>query len=95
MVVFWSDLNWTTILPGSILFSSLNFKISLFLYPTKPINLFFCKSIGSNFYDCRFDNVQFIENERSSYIFNSSIQEIDNSDAILLVGTNPKWEAAV
>ena len=55
----------------------------------------FLESIGSNFYDCRFDNVQFIENERSSYIFNSSIQEIDNSDAILLVGTNPKWEAAV
>ena len=32
---------------------------------------------------------------RNSYLFNSSIQEIDNADAILLVGSNPRWEAAV
>ncbi len=61
------------------------------LYATKS----FLNSLNSNFYDCRFDNAQFIENNRSSYIFNSSIQEIDNSDAILLVGSNPRWEASV
>ena len=55
----------------------------------------FLRSIDSNFYDCRFDNAQFIPNNRGSYIFNSSIQEIDNSDAILLVGSNPRWEASV
>ena len=55
----------------------------------------FLDSIGSKNYDCRYDNVQFIENQRSSYLFNSSIQEIDNSDCILLVGTNPRWEATV
>ena len=55
----------------------------------------FLNSIGSNYYDCRYDNVQFIENERASYIFNSSIQEIDKADTILLVGTNPRWEATV
>jgi len=55
----------------------------------------FLKSIGSNLYDCRFDNAQFISENRSSYIFNSSIQEIDNADAILLIGSNPRWEAAV
>ena len=55
----------------------------------------FLESIGSNFFDCRYDNVQFIENYKSSYIFNSTIQEIDNADAILLVGTNPRWEASV
>jgi len=56
---------------------------------------YFLKSLGSNYFDCRYDNVQFIENQRASYIFNSSIQEIDNADAILLIGTNPRWEASV
>ena len=55
----------------------------------------FLNSIKSNYYDCRFDNAQFIEGQRNSYTFNSSIQEIDNADAILLVGSNPRWEAAV
>ena len=55
----------------------------------------FLKSIGSDLYDSRFDNVQFIPDNRNSYLFNSSIQEIDNADAILLVGTNPRWEASV
>ena len=55
----------------------------------------FLNSLGSYYYDCRFDNVQFLEGERTSYIFNSSIKEIDNSDCILLIGANPKWEASV
>ena len=55
----------------------------------------FLQSLGSNYFDCRYDNVQFIENQRASYIFNSSIQEIDNADAILLIATNPRWEACV
>ncbi len=55
----------------------------------------FLQSLGSNYFDCRYDNVQFIENQRASYLFNSSIQEIDNADAILLIGTNPRWEASV
>ena len=55
----------------------------------------FLQSLGSNYFDCRYDNVQFIENKRASYLFNSSIQEIDNADAILLIGANPRWEACV
>ena len=55
----------------------------------------FLRSVGSNLYDSRFDNAQFIPGNRNSYLFNSSIQEIDNADAILLVGSNPRWEAAV
>ena len=55
----------------------------------------FLNSIGSDLYDSRFDNAQFIPGNRNSYLFNSSIQEIDNADAILLVGSNPRWEAAV
>ena len=55
----------------------------------------FLNSIDSFYYDCRFDNAQFIPGHRNSYLFNSSIKEIDNADLILLVGTNPKWEATV
>ena len=55
----------------------------------------FLNSVGSDLYDSRFDNAQFIPGNRNSYLFNSSIQEIDNADAILLVGSNPRWEAAV
>ncbi len=55
----------------------------------------FSESLKSFYYDCRFDNAQFIENSKESFKFNSTIQEIENSDAILLIGTNPRWEAAV
>jgi len=55
----------------------------------------FLDSLGSNFYDCRFDNAQFIEGSRDSYILNSTIKEIEKADSILLIGSNPKWEASV
>ena len=61
------------------------------LFSTKS----FLQSLESNYFDCRYDNVQFIENQRASYLFNSSIQEIDNAEVILLIGTNPRWEASV
>ena len=61
------------------------------LYSTKN----FLNLLNSEFYDCRFDNTQFIHGHRSSYLFNSSIQKIDEADAILIIGSNPKWEAAV
>ncbi len=61
------------------------------LYSSKK----FLSSIGSNLYDCRFDNAQFIEGSRNSYLLNSSIQNIENADSILLIGTNPRWEASV
>jgi NADH dehydrogenase (ubiquinone) Fe-S protein 1 len=32
---------------------------------------------------------------RSNYLFNDKIVSIENSDAILLVGTNPRYEAPV
>ena len=55
----------------------------------------FSRGLGSNLYDCRFDNAQIIHGESESYKFNSSIQEVENADAILLVGSNPRWEASV
>ena len=32
---------------------------------------------------------------RASYLFNSTIAGIDQADAIMLIGTNPRREAAV
>ena len=55
----------------------------------------FSESLNSSYYDCRFDNAQFVEKSNESFKFNSSIQEIENADAILLIGSNPRWEAAV
>ena len=55
----------------------------------------FSESLNSFYYDCRFDNAQFIKNSNESFKFNSTIQEVENADAILLIGTNPRWEAAV
>ena len=61
------------------------------LYATK----IFLESLGSIYYDCRYDNVQLKNNHRESYLFNSSIQQLDEADAILIVGSNPRWEASV
>ena len=61
------------------------------LYATKK----FLESLGSTYYDCRYDNVQFKNDHRESYLFNSSIQQLDEADAILIVGSNPRWEASV
>jgi NADH-quinone oxidoreductase subunit G len=77
--------------PKNTMALSGNFSDIESLYSAKS----FLHSLGSKYYDCRFDNAQFIEGHRSSYLFNSSIQDIDEADAILLVGTNPRWEAAV
>lgn len=46
--------------------------------------------------DCRQDGAKFTPSQgRSSYLFNSTIAGIDEADVILLVGTNPRVEAAV
>ncbi len=45
--------------------------------------------------DCRQDGALLLPNKRNSYIFNSSINGIDETDAILIVGCNPRVEAAV
>lgn len=45
--------------------------------------------------DCRTDNSVFDATNRSSYLFNSTIAGIDEADAILLIGTNPRYEATM
>ena len=46
-------------------------------------------------YDCRQDDSFFIPSQRFSYIFNSTIKGIDDSDLCLLVGTDIKKEAPI
>jgi NADH-quinone oxidoreductase subunit G len=52
--------------------------------------------LGSSNLDCRQDGAKLDPRlGRASYLFNSSIEGIDCADAILLVGSNPRLEAAV
>lgn len=45
--------------------------------------------------ECRVDGTNYDVRERSGYIFNSGIAAIEEADAILLVGTNPRYEGAL
>jgi NADH-quinone oxidoreductase subunit G len=52
--------------------------------------------LGSSNLDCRQDGAKLDPRlGRASYLFNSGIEGIDRADAILLVGSNPRLEAAV
>ena len=50
---------------------------------------------GVNNIDCRQDGMQIGREGRSSYIFNTTIQGIESADLCLLIGTNPRREAAI
>ncbi len=52
-------------------------------------------SLGSPNMDCRTDGALFNTQNRSSYLFNSTIAGIDEADAILLIGVDPRHEAAL
>ncbi len=52
-------------------------------------------SLGSNNIDCRTDGAVFSTENRSSYLFNSTIAGIDDADAILLIGVDPRHEATM
>jgi NADH-quinone oxidoreductase subunit G len=52
--------------------------------------------LGSRNLDCRQDGAKLDPRlGRASYLFNSSIEGIERADVVLLVGTNPRLEAAV
>jgi len=51
-------------------------------------------ALGSANLDCRQDGAK-IGGPRGSYIFNSGIAGIEEADALLLIGTNPRLEAPV
>jgi NADH-quinone oxidoreductase subunit G len=52
------------------------------------------RALGSPNTDCRADGAH-LGGARPSYLFNSTIAGIDEADAILLIGTNPRLEAPV
>ena len=52
-------------------------------------------SLGVKNLDCRQDGVALGAGPRESWLFNSTLAGIENADAVLLVGTNPRLEAPV
>ena len=54
------------------------------------------KTVGSVNIDCRPDgSVLHSSNGRASYLFNATIDGIEEADALLIIGSNPRIEAAV
>ena len=56
---------------------------------------FFNKTIKSKFLDSRYNNMYINTTKRENYLFNASINGIEESDFILLIGTNPRYEATI
>jgi NADH-quinone oxidoreductase subunit G len=50
-------------------------------------------SFGATSLDCRQDGAKLPPAPRQAYLFNTTLQGVDAADAILLIGTNPRWEA--
>jgi NADH-quinone oxidoreductase subunit G len=53
----------------------------------------FLGSLGATSLDCRQDGARIDAACRAGYLFNTTIAGIDEADACLLIGTNPRWEA--
>ncbi len=56
---------------------------------------FFDRTLSNNNYDSRSDNRYVDVKERENYIFNSSINGIEDADLIFLIGSNPRYEATI
>lgn len=53
-------------------------------------------ALGSSNVDCRQDGTKLDPaNGRASYLFNPAIEGIENADALLIIGANPRFEASV
>ena len=52
-------------------------------------------ALGSQNLDCRQDGAKLTNSRRDFYIFNTQIAGIEDADAILIVGSNPRREAPV
>lgn len=53
----------------------------------------FMATLGSGNIDCRQDGAALDASNRASYLFNTTIAGIEEADALLIVGSNPRWEA--
>ncbi len=56
---------------------------------------FFDRTLDSNNYESRTDNRYINTSKRENYIFNTSINGIEEADLIFLIGTNPRYEATI
>ena len=56
---------------------------------------FFNKTLGSQNLESRSDHSYLNPSKRENYLFNSSINGIEESDFIMLIGTNPRYEATI
>jgi len=56
---------------------------------------FFNSCIGSNNLEFRKDRIYINPKEKMNYLFNSSINGIENCDLIILIGANPRLEATI
>ena len=52
-------------------------------------------ALGAADLECRQDGAKLRTSPRQSYLFNTTIAGVEAADAILLIGTNPRWEAPV
>jgi NADH-quinone oxidoreductase subunit G len=52
-------------------------------------------ALGSPHLDCRQDGAMLDARTRAGYLFNTTIAGIEEADALLLIGANPRWEAPV
>jgi NADH-quinone oxidoreductase subunit G len=52
-------------------------------------------ALGSTNIDCRQDGAALDPANRAGYLFNTTIAGIDKADACVLIGTNPRYEAAI
>ena len=55
----------------------------------------FFTALGSKNLDCRQDGAVFDASKRPFYLFNTSIAGIEEADALLIIGSNPRHEAPV
>ena len=51
------------------------------------------EALGSSNLDCRQDGAAIDPGLRAGYLFNTTIAGIEEADACLLIGSNPRWEA--
>ena len=56
---------------------------------------FFDRTVETDNYESRSDNRYINTSKRENYLFNSSINGIEDADLILLLGTNPRYEATI
>ena len=56
---------------------------------------FFNKTLGSYNVESRSDHIYLNPQNRENYLFNSTINGIEEADFILLIGSNPRYEATI